>query len=394
MRIGILTFHAEKNYGSNLQAFAMQEAYKALGHTPVIIDRIMTPNNSLLLGPLARKGVFGVMLNIFLSTFGIGTYSLYRRVKKTLAFQRKYLQKTPYSFYDWKDAPKDLGVDMISVGSDQIWNANLFPPIPYLLKDVDPRIPAISYAASFGMPQLPPTYLQDYVEGFKRFTAIGVRESQGVELVNSLGFEATQVVDPTLLVDPKLWEQFRSKKSYPRKRLFCYTLAEDLVEMLSTLEKFSKENDCDVIMLLDGYEKYYGIRSLSGIKQTLWLKKRLLESPVKIYLSASIEDFLREISAATWVVTNSYHALMFSTIFRKDVRIIVPSCPTRKGMHARMQEFDGTIIKGPLMMESLTSALDSCSKGEHVTYDEDLLREKIEASKVWLETQLKRICGD
>ena len=109
MRIGILTYHSEMNYGCTLQAYAMQEAYRQLGHDPVIIDRYITSDNSLLLGPLARKGIksrAGLFLKFFL---GVGTFSMTLRVIKTLRFHKKFMNKTLYSFYDWKDAPTDLG---------------------------------------------------------------------------------------------------------------------------------------------------------------------------------------------------------------------------------------------------------------------------------------------
>ena len=41
MKIGILTYHSEINYGCTLQAYAMQEAYKELGHDPIIINRFI-----------------------------------------------------------------------------------------------------------------------------------------------------------------------------------------------------------------------------------------------------------------------------------------------------------------------------------------------------------------
>lgn len=388
MKIGILTYHSEMNYGCTLQAFAMQEAYRELGHDPVIIDRY-----ALLLGPLSRKGFKGFIKNLILCALGVGTFSMIMRVVKTLRFHKKYMSKTAYSFYDWNDAPKDLGIDMISVGSDQIWNANLYSPVPYLLKNVPHNIPGISYAASIGMPELPPEYLQEYKDGFARFKAISVREKQGVKLVEGLGFVATQVVDPTLLVSPTLWEKFKNKITYKKKRLLCYTLAEDLLELLPKLEKFAKDNDCDVVVFPDRYEKWYGLKPLNFFK-TQKLKLRLLNSPVKVYISAAIEDFMREISAATWIVTNSYHAMMFSVIYRRNVRIIVPSDKVRQGMHARMQEFAGSIIKGPLMQASIAAALESFEKSENVLVDEIELNDRIEKSRNWLKTQLEVIEND
>lgn len=378
------------NYGCTLQAYAMQEVYRQLGHEPIIIDRYITSDNSLLLGPLARKG-FRSKVSLFIKFFlGVGSFSMTLRVLKTLRFHKRYMNKTLYSFYDWKDAPANLGVEMISVGSDQIWNANLYSPVPYLLKYVNPKIPGISYAASIGMPVLSPKYVEDYREGFSRFHAISVRENQAVNLVQSLGFEAKQVVDPTLLADPSTWAKFKVKKTPNRKRLLCYTLAEDVLTILPLLEEFSKKNNCDVFLFPDRFERFYGWGP-NGIRQSLKLKLRLAKSPVKVYISAAIKDFMREISAAEWIVTNSYHALMFSVIYKRNVRIIVPTDKVRKGMHARMEEFANTIIDGPLMQSDIKSALQSFENGETVRYNEEALHNRIEDSRDWLKHQLQDI---
>jgi hypothetical protein len=390
LKVGILTYHSEMNYGCTLQAYAMQEAYKEMGQDPIIIDRYITPNNALLLGPLNSITPISTLRLIFRCILDLGTASMIIRVLKTLNFHRKYMHKTTYSFYEWDDAPKDLGVDMISVGSDQIWNANLYSPIPYLLKDINPDIPGISYAASIGMPALMPKYLEDYKVGFSRFKAISVREQQAVRLIGDLGYEAAHVVDPTLLVSSDLWNKFRTKKHYKRKRLLCYTLAEDLFRLLPVLEDFARRNDCDVILFPDRYEKKYN-RNIYGLKQMISERYRLSSSPVNVFVSAAIEDFMREISAATWIVTNSYHALMFSVIYKRNIRIIVPTDNIRKGMHARMQEFADSIIGGPLMQSDMLEALASFERGETITFNEEELTKRIQYSRDWLKRQIRDI---
>lgn len=392
LKVGILTYHSEMNYGCTLQAFAMQEAYKELGYNPVIIDRYITPDNRLLLGPLTKLGVRNLLSNIFHSIWGIGRASNVLRAIKTLRFHKKYLQKTTYSFYDWKDAPETLGIDLISVGSDQIWNANLYSPVPYLLKDIDPHIHGISYAASFGMSKLMPKYLNEYKDGFARFKAISVREQQGVNLIENLGFKAVKVVDPTLLVSPDLWENFKCKRTGKRKRLLCYTIAEKLLDLLPELEEFASRNDCDVILFPDRFEISFG-KSINGIKELIRWRKRLFKSPVKIYISAAIEDFLREISAATWIVTNSYHALMFSIIYNRNVRIIVPTDTVRQEMHERMKEFEGDIVEGPLMQPNISEALSSFERNETTRINFEELNRRRKFSRDWLEQQLRNIEG-
>ena len=82
---------------------------------------------------------------------------------------------------------------------------------------------------------------------------------------------------------------------------------------------------------------------------------------------------------------------MFSTIYRKDVRIIKPTDKVRLQMHSRMQEFEGSIIKGPLMQESVTSAMTSIENDGAIAYDDHLLSEKVMATRRWLERTLRTV---
>ena len=54
MKIGILTLHSQINYGGVLQAYAMQNALKDMGHDTVIIDHWLTPDNQHLKGPFGK----------------------------------------------------------------------------------------------------------------------------------------------------------------------------------------------------------------------------------------------------------------------------------------------------------------------------------------------------
>ena len=115
MKIGILTFHDEVNYGSLLQAYAMQSALLSMGHDAVIVDRWFQPDQERLYGILRRRtfrDVFSFLVGIFAFN---GMLSKYVRMWRSRRFIRKNLRLTPYHFHEWKDAPGDLGVDLLIV---------------------------------------------------------------------------------------------------------------------------------------------------------------------------------------------------------------------------------------------------------------------------------------
>lgn len=387
MKIGILTFHSQLNYGAILQAYAMQCVYKELGHNPIIIDRWLD-RDSPVLSWRGGKSVKVWVKDMFLFVCGVGVFSRYVRYWKTIRFFKRSFKLTSYYFHDWKDAPKDLGVDLISVGSDQVWNARLFPVAPYLLEGAPADVPAISYAASFGMPEIPAELLEFYLTRFKRFRFISARELEGVRLLSNLNIKAQHVVDPTLLVGSSVWEGCVGVGQRKERKLVVYVLAENVWNMLPVLEMFAKRNACAVTLLVDGFGKRFG-RDVKSIVCCLSAKLRLLRSPIRIFAAAGPIDFVREIWSANWIVANSYHALMFAIIFRRQIRIIMPHDMTRKGMHARMAEFSGTVVNGPLMQQSLENALLSIEHGDKIYFNESMLKKRIEDSKLWLKSALE-----
>ena len=239
MKIGILTFHSQLNYGGVLQCWALQTVLEKLGHEVVVIDRWHNADNSLLERGY-NKWNWRQWVKYWLRVLlGLGDLNPWLRVRRTKRFLGKYLGKylhlTQYHFVEWKDAPKELGVDMIVVGSDQVWHCgNWGDPRVYLLEGAS-QIPAVAYAASFGMVGLPTALgigargAEDvaaepiYRRGLAKFKAISCREREGVEICREMGLDARHVVDPTLLA----WSNCGEVKSitHKGKDLVCYFLS-------------------------------------------------------------------------------------------------------------------------------------------------------------------------
>ena len=119
MRIGILTFHSQLNYGGVLQCWALQTTLQTMGHEVVVIDRWLHADNHLLECGF-NKWRIGFWTKFLLrAIMGSGDWAKLQRVRKTKGFLKAYLNLTPYHFVEWKDAPKDLGIDMLVVGSIQ-----------------------------------------------------------------------------------------------------------------------------------------------------------------------------------------------------------------------------------------------------------------------------------
>lgn len=388
MKIGILTFHSQQNYGGVLQCFALKAALEAMGHEVVIVDRWLNPERRQLLGVLSGSWIFVLRYLIAVLRRRQPLAPLIRAVR-SIRFV-KGLGVTPYHFVDWKDAPQDLGVDCLVVGSDQVWHCGDFgDPTAYLLEGADGKVPrAISYAASFGLKEIPAEFRELYGRGLKRFAAISCREKEGVELCRGLGYEATHVVDPTLLADSSRWNKLlktnhhRSTFHLPpptssltsdlqpphEHKLVCYFMSVNLAEALPHLEAFAESQGARVEVVVD--HPFTGVRPKS--------------SRVKIVASYGPKEFVRAFASATWTLADSFHAVMFSTIFNTNLRFIRPQSEMRRAMFARIEEFAEKCITGPVFVDSVKAALDSFACGEAIEYNQAEIESRRAASAEWL----------
>ena len=384
MTVGILTFHSQLNYGGVLQCWALQTSLEKLGFNVVVIDRWITPTNWHLDRDYSRRSKKWWIRFWVRSLLGLGDIRFWRRVRRTREFIRDNLHLTPFHFCDWKDAPRNLGVDLVVVGSDQVWHCgDAGNPRPYLLEGA-PSVPAIAYAASFGFPHLPPTlgtgfgHDDDFPSepvfrsGLARFNAIGCREHEGVTICRSLGFDASHVVDPTLLVGKEIWfrmiglSEGRSNIAGRNRRLVCYFLSESVDAALPTLAEFAACNDCSVEVFVRGQRSQDFISApKTPRKAAKWASGllRRAKQRIRIRESAGPAEFLAAHATARWILTDSFHSLMFAIIFDKDIRVLFPSSDERRPMFSRIREFAEHMTPSPIMQD-VPSALHSLQAKE------------------------------
>ena len=391
MKIGILTFHSQLNYGGGLQCWALQTALEELGHEVVVIDRWLDKENSFLEKGYDKFGILQWVKFCVRSLMGLGNFNQFVRVRRTKRFLCEYLNLTPYHFNEWSDAPLDLGVDLLVVGSDQVWHCGDWgDPSVYLLEDA-PKVPAIAYAASFGMSELPPhvsdarkeeTAVALYQTGLAKFRAISCRENEGVALCHRLGFEALHVVDPTLLLNNKHWETLIGKRKLDmRKRLVCYFLDLDYKETLGMLKTFSGMLGCKVDVFVNEWIFDVLPMPTDVLQAKAWASglKRKWFGDVSVLDAAGPMEFANAIANAEFVISDSFHALMISLVFGRNVRILAPQSEPRRKMFSRIEEFVAH-INGPLVVDNIENALDSFVRGETVKIEHKWLASKREES--------------
>ena len=187
------------------------------------------------------------------------------------------------SVYDGLDSKYDFFI----AGSDQIWNPYYsFVGSTELLVFASSK-KKISYSASFGVDKIPGEKIEKYKAALSDFSYISVREDAGAKIIEDLtGKEAEVVLDPTLLLEAEDWRKIaRRPKTCPKDR---YTL----LYFLDTTNKYTKKEEM---------ENVFDIR----------MKKNGRELPI------GPEEFIYLFDNAEKVITDSFHATVFSIIFRK-----------------------------------------------------------------------------
>lgn len=314
MKIGIITFHRAVNYGAVLQAYALQHALEGLGAQAEIIDYRNRYIESCY-DPYSLKG------NKIKALAKIALLGGLRRKKNEAfrSFNQKYMHLSEAVYEDSSQlAGAEKLFDAFITGSDQVWNTDCadFDPA-YFLTFVKDEKKKNSYAASFGLSEIPKGYEAEYKKRLGGYRHMSVREKQGKALVKELtGRDVPVVLDPTLLLTEKDWSAPAQDVPHKGYILLYSVLHSD--GMLAYARRLSKETGLPVLYINDKSFENKDFRYVRG---------------------ASPEEFLGYFKNADYVITNSFHGTVFSVIFKRrflsDIDVIKDGKP---GINERSQQ--------------------------------------------------------
>lgn len=198
MKLGIVSCYFINNYGSILQAYALQEYLSARG---IECDTISVEELKPYLNVKKRQYYFHNIHKLGLLASKLPM--IYLKVLQKINYRNlgQMYGERVRSFDDFRKnfnlsnksaaSPEQLTdlsemYDMLVLGSDQLWRPdNIFPEY-YTLSWVPDNIPKVSYATSFGVSELDGHYKSRAKTFLNRFSAVSVRESSGQHLVEEL----------------------------------------------------------------------------------------------------------------------------------------------------------------------------------------------------------------
>lgn len=272
-KLGILTFFNADNYGALLQCYALSEFCK-------------NNNNEVEVINYHSKKMF------------TWKYQLKRIIFKTTQNKKFDLNRKVFL----KQGSVKEKYDIVIVGSDQVWNPSIIKEDTYWIEPEVQCQKLISYAASLGKCKLnksEETFLR--TRNFERYTWISVREKTGQELLKKIGVKSEVVCDPTLLFyhESEKYDDIIEKSKLKKKDyIFVYSLEKS--EKMDQISKMLAEK--------------YGYRIISAHPAN-----DRTQCCDEFVADSDICDFLYLIKNAKIIITNSFHGLAFSFIFRKDV---------------------------------------------------------------------------
>lgn len=298
-KIGTITFHAAHNYGSNLQAYALQEYIKKISgkeyeyeiinlRTDIQKQQYSINKDNKVLSKIVRKYI--------LKDFNKKNILKFERFED---FIKKYL-KTTKEYNNIEELKKaNLKYDYYISGSDQLWNlrAKDFDWSNFL--EFANNGKKFSYAASFGPKKIHWTEEEKsrVKKDLERYDYLSVREEESKKNINELlDGEISMHMDPTILLTKSEWEKLTpNERIYKDKYILYYSLDQNN-DYIKLVKKISKLLNLPVVTT-----RYAGRRELfRGFKQ--------------IYDVGPIE-FLNLLKNAELVLSSSFHGTIFSIIF-------------------------------------------------------------------------------
>lgn len=284
MKIALLTIWHCYNFGAELQAYATIKILQQLGHDVEMIN--------IRLSDCAHPNINGRLGN-FISKFGPSHRSFRKFWNKHIPTTKRYktfkaLQSSP---------PK---ADIYIVGSDQVWNPEITGDFTslYFLDFGPDNIKRISYASSFGVENWKQPQLKEHVLNLlKRFKTVTCREESGVKLLETnFGIKAHNVVDPTLLLQDY---SNLTGKTTQRSTLVYYPLHHD-PEL--------KKNSIEIASQL-GLQPINNNENKTIIGSVVWDR-------------VSIPLWIKNIAEAEFVITRSFHGMIFSIIHKRQFAVV------------------------------------------------------------------------
>jgi len=304
-RIGILSRHAVPNFGSVLQACALQWALEDLGYHAYYLNYRLLRDQPLA----AARRELGLPKALLRSIPKAVSDNRFERMRKELLSQTAVVHT--------RDELQALSsdCDALCVGGDQVWNVLSDGAVDgaYLLDFASPDVPRFSYASSLGSGRIADSDRSRFSSALLHFDRVSVRETSGLDALADIGIEATLVVDPVHLLPVNTWEKriqfIRPQGLEPGEFTLVYNLHPD-----------------------EGFRTYLHDALDSSVRPVVSIRPTLRESYGRSIFYPEPGEFLWLFKNARCVYTDSFHGTAFSLLFNTPFVEWVPGANSDRNL--------------------------------------------------------------
>lgn len=308
LRVGIITMHKVQNFGSALQAYALQYVINRMGYESELIDYTY-PNMEHCAYQNTIVDFRAVGISKMLRIIGS---KIIRRLKKQpvnlfCKFYESYFHCSEHAYntiLELKQNPPSY--DIYMTGSDQVWNPTYIGfDTNYLLDFAPPSSKKVSYAASFATSDIPNPFNCIYSSKLKEYNHISVREDAGRNLIKRMTERDAEVVcDPTLLLNKEEWGNiakrsiFQTSKQYLLVYIVGYAY-NPYPQIYNYIKRVNDKLNLPIIFINTK------IGPLKG-------KYKVINVP-----NIGPNEFLYLIQNASFIITDSFHGTAFALNFNR-----------------------------------------------------------------------------
>lgn len=299
--IGIVSYNINcnfTNYGSALQSWALNQSVARLGYRPVLIDYCpdilkdkdpLNPMKNMWDKDSESRKMCELSLPAIRENY----------VKFDCFYTNKFIRsKKKYYSENFNQCVEDESLDGFVCGSDTIFCVDEFGIDDGYYANYDVmKQHAVAYAASFGDSHFTDETYKILSDRLKNFKAIGIRENQMLDYVRSHAtVPCERVLDPTLLLNASDYECITSG-DVPEKPYLLYYARRYNPEMEAYAENLAKERGLQLVEI--------SLRAVNADKGHI------------MRYDAGVEEFLSLTRHASYIVTNSYHSMIFAVHFKR-----------------------------------------------------------------------------
>lgn len=325
MKICIISFWtSNNNYGQLFQGYALQNYLREQGHDVYHLKyRTRKVQRPLLIQYIIKSIKF--IINPYKKIKAIKVYNLrYNNdaIRDFISFRNIYMNFSTIEYNGIDSLKKNPPTaDYYITGSDQVW-AQLISKKDnraFYLDFGDKKTNKIAYAASFAMTEYPKELQPDLRQLLLKFKKIGVRENDGINICKNIGINATLVPDPTILFKGDDYRKLSTPISKLKKFAFIYSLNINKPQQIywETLNQYINQKALNAV-----------VTTADGLIPAC----EIFEAQ---YIYATPNEWLWLIDNAEFVITASFHGIIFSILMNTPF-VYIPLQNVKAGMNNRV----------------------------------------------------------